>query len=75
MLDRLRAKRTASRERGASAVEYALLVAGIATLVVVVVVAFGGRIANIFNNTSDCIAGNGNASCGTTAPASPAATS
>jgi pilus assembly protein Flp/PilA len=38
-------------ERGASAVEYGLLIAGIAALIVIVVFAFGGVISNIFSNT------------------------
>jgi pilus assembly protein Flp/PilA len=38
-------------ERGASAVEYGLLIAGIAALIVIVVFAFGGVIKNIFSNT------------------------
>ena len=38
-------------ERGASAVEYGLLIAGIAALIVVVVFAFGGVIKNIFSQT------------------------
>ena len=38
-------------ESGASAVEYGLLVAGIAALVVVIVFAFGGIIKNNFQNT------------------------
>ena len=42
-------------ERGASAVEYGLLIAGIAALIVVVVFAFGGNLVDIFANT--CKAG------------------
>ena len=38
-------------ERGASAVEYGLLIAGIAALIVVVVFAFGNVIKNIFSDT------------------------
>ena len=58
MLDYLRimlAARTDS-ERGASAVEYGLLIAGIAALIVVVVFAFGGQIEEIFNDTCDSVA-------------------
>ena len=47
MLDYLRimlAARTANSERGASAVEYGLLIAGIAALIVVVVFAFGDNL-------------------------------
>jgi len=60
MLDYLRimlAARTAKMdERGASAVEYGLLIAGIAALIVVVVFAFGGRITDIFDNTCKAVA-------------------
>lgn len=38
-------------ERGASAVEYGLLVAGIAALIVAVVLAFGGVIKETFSDT------------------------
>ena len=50
-------------ERGASAVEYGLLIAGIAAVVVVAVFAFGGKISGIFDHTSACIdsQGKGNA--------------
>ena len=45
---------TARRDQdGASAVEYGLLVAGIAALVVVVVFAFGGIISDAFKGTCD----------------------
>ena len=48
MLD---AQKTKLDERGASAVEYGLLIAGIAALIVVVVFAFGGVLKNVFSNT------------------------
>ena len=52
MLEHLRNLLHASRaerdERGASAVEYGLLVAGIAALIVAVVFVFGGMISNVF---------------------------
>jgi pilus assembly protein Flp/PilA len=38
-------------QRGASAVEYGLLIAGIAALIVVVIFAFGGVLQNVFSNT------------------------
>lgn len=38
-------------ERGASAVEYGLLIAGIAALIVVIVFAFGGIIGEVFSDT------------------------
>ena len=42
-------------ERGASAVEYGLLIAGIAALIVVVVFAFGETIEGIFSSTDSAI--------------------
>ena len=44
-----------SGDSGASAVEYGLLVAGIAALIVGIVFAFGGFISGIFNDTCDNI--------------------
>jgi pilus assembly protein Flp/PilA len=55
MLDYLRimldARFAKMEERGASAVEYGLLIAGIAALIVVVVFAFGGSLKSIFTDT------------------------
>ena len=59
MLDYLRimiAARTDRDERGASAVEYGLLIAGIAALIVVVVFAFGDNISDIFTDTCKSVA-------------------
>ena len=50
-------------ERGASAVEYGLLIAGIAALIVVVVFAFGGVIRNIFSNTCNTVGQSGGGTC------------
>jgi len=51
---------TAKRDQdGASAVEYGLLVAGIAALIVVIVFAFGGIIKNAFKSTCETVAGKG----------------
>lgn len=50
-------------ERGASAVEYGLLVAGIAALIVAVVFLFGGMIEGIFKGTSECIKAGATATC------------
>jgi len=44
-------KNRAKNETGASAVEYGLLVAGIAALVVAIVFVFGGIIKNSFQGT------------------------
>jgi pilus assembly protein Flp/PilA len=43
-------------ERGASAVEYGLLIAGIAALIVAVVFVFGGKISSIFAQTCSQVA-------------------
>jgi pilus assembly protein Flp/PilA len=55
MLDYLRimldAKLAKMDERGASAVEYGLLIAGIAALIVIIVFAFGGVLKHIFADT------------------------
>jgi pilus assembly protein Flp/PilA len=68
MLDYLRimlnARMAKTDERGASAVEYGLLIAGIAALIVVVVFAFGGVLSNIFGNTCNSLgASAGGGSC------------
>ncbi|VXB73171.1 Flp family type IVb pilin [Nocardioides sp. AX2bis] len=63
MIDKLIAllahTRRTSGERGASAVEYGLLVAGIAALVVVAVFALGPLINEAFTDTCDEIEGSG----------------
>jgi pilus assembly protein Flp/PilA len=43
-------------ERGASAVEYGLLVAGIAAIIVLVVFAFGTQIQAVFTDTCNSVA-------------------
>ena len=45
-------------ENGASAVEYGLLVAGIAALIVLIVFAFGGVIKGVFKGTCDTVKAN-----------------
>jgi pilus assembly protein Flp/PilA len=55
--------RRQDNDRGASAVEYGLLVAGIAAVIVVVVLTLGGTIKNKFKDTSDCISSNGTSGC------------
>jgi pilus assembly protein Flp/PilA len=59
MLDYLRAVLDARLaqmdERGASAVEYALLITGIAALIVIIVYAFGGMLSGIFSDTCTSI--------------------
>jgi pilus assembly protein Flp/PilA len=47
---------TKTDEDGASAVEYGLLVAGIAALIVLIVFAFGGVIKSVFTSTCKAVA-------------------
>ena len=67
MLDYLRIMLNAHKarmdERGASAVEYGLLIAGIAALIVVVVFAFGGVLTNIFSSTCDSVGQSSGQTC------------
>lgn len=53
-LQRLAARKD---EKGASAVEYGLLVAAIAALIVIIVFALGGVVQGIFKDTCDAIGG------------------
>ncbi|GAA4758208.1 hypothetical protein GCM10023350_49910 [Nocardioides endophyticus] len=55
----LQARRVDRDEAGASAVEYGLLVAGIAALIVAVVFLFGGMISDTFNDTCATIQADG----------------
>ena len=59
MLDYLRimmnARLAKMDERGASAVEYGLLVAGIAAVIVAIVFALGGTLEGVFSSTNDSI--------------------
>lgn len=51
-------------QRGASAVEYGLLIAGIAALIVVIVFAFGSTLQNVFASTCGQVAsGAGTGGC------------
>jgi pilus assembly protein Flp/PilA len=67
MLDYLRimlnARMAKMDERGASAVEYGLLIAGIAALIVVVVFAFGGVLKKIFSSTCNAVGASASATC------------
>jgi pilus assembly protein Flp/PilA len=52
-------------EDGASAVEYGLLVAGVAALIVTIVFLFGSAIGNLFTNSCGTIGGHiTGATCG-----------
>ena len=67
MLDYLRimlnARTAKMSERGASAVEYGLLIAGIAALIVVIVFAFGDNLTGIFKDTCSKVSGATSAGC------------
>jgi len=60
MIDYLRiildAQKSKMDERGASAVEYGLLIAGIAALIVAVVFLFGGVLREVFTDTCNTVA-------------------
>lgn len=43
------------RDEGASAVEYGLLVAGIAVVIIAAVFTLGGSVRDVFERTSGCI--------------------
>ena len=58
MLQKIRNMVT-KNEEGASAVEYGLLVAAIAALIVIIVFALGNVVKNTFDDTCDTIAGDG----------------
>ena len=69
MLDYLRiianARLARAEERGASAVEYGLLIAGIAALIVVVVFALGPIIKEAFSDTCTAVGASPNNSAST----------
>jgi pilus assembly protein Flp/PilA len=52
---RIRLAATAKSERGASAVEYGLLVALIAIIIIVAVSLLGSNLAGVFNKTANSI--------------------
>ena len=56
----LNARLARMEERGASAVEYGLLIAGIAAVIVAVVFLLGEQIQGAFQDTSDSIDEGGN---------------
>ena len=68
MMEYIRNLLTGRRERtedGASAVEYGLLVGGIAAVIVVLVFALGGQVQSMFQDTCDSVA-TGNAGAAAT---------
>jgi pilus assembly protein Flp/PilA len=64
MLEFFRTITSRRDEDGASAVEYGLLVAGIAALIVAVVFVFGGVIKDAFSGTCNTVAGHNTVSGG-----------
>jgi pilus assembly protein Flp/PilA len=70
MLAYLRKVMRNANDRGASAVEYALMVAAIAAVIIGAVVGLGSSVEGIFQNTTTKICTDPqNVSCATTAPA------
>jgi len=59
----LRGQKARMDERGASAVEYGLLIAGIAALIVLIVFAFGGVVRDIFQDTCNKVGVSAGKSC------------
>ncbi|HEX2807679.1 MAG TPA: Flp family type IVb pilin [Kineosporiaceae bacterium] len=55
MLAYLRKVMRQTKDRGASAVEYGLLVAAIAAVIVGAVFALGGQVSTAFTHTSGCL--------------------
>ena len=55
----IHARKAKMDERGASAVEYGLLIAGIAALIVAIVFLLGGQIKSAFSDTCASIKGRG----------------
>jgi pilus assembly protein Flp/PilA len=51
----IQARLAKMNDRGASAVEYGLLVAGIAALIIVAVFLLGGNLSNLFDKTANSI--------------------
>ena len=62
----------AAADRGASAVEYGLMVAAIAAVIVGVVFGFGQMLGDTFQKTSDCLEARQNANYPTCDPPAPA---
>ena len=61
MITRIRT--TLRHDEGASAVEYGLLVAAIAAVIVGIVFLLGGTVKSVFSTTNSCISGGSAANC------------
>ncbi len=55
----IRIRKTLKRDEGASAVEYGLLVAAIAAIIVAIVFVLGNRVKSTFSKTNSCISTQG----------------
>lgn len=62
MLTYIRKTLQNKREEGASAVEYGLLVAAIAAVIVIIIFALGGIVKNVFGKTCSSISSNASVS-------------
>ena len=56
-------KKHRNGEAGATAVEYGLLIALIAAVIVVAVLALGGAVKQVFTDTASCVSGQTSAAC------------
>ena len=54
---------TATDDAGASAVEYGILVAAIAAVIVAIIFALGVGVKNTFNKTSSCVSAGASSTC------------
>ena len=72
VLLRLRPSVRATADRGASAVEYGLMIAAIAAVIVGTVFALGGFVKSAFDDTCTAINSQTTPGCVTTPPAPPA---
>jgi pilus assembly protein Flp/PilA len=55
----IRIRKACKRDDGASAVEYGLLVAAIAAIIVAIVFVLGNRVKSTFSKTNSCISASG----------------
>ena len=68
MLSYLRKVMRDTKDRGASAVEYGLMVAAIAAVIVGIVFGLGNVVANVFQNTCQSIETSATVTCDATTP-------
>jgi pilus assembly protein Flp/PilA len=61
-------KRFLSEEEGVTAIEYGLIAALIAVVIITAVALVGTRLTCIFNRVADCLSGSTVGTCGTACP-------